>query len=340
MNGQAEDLERWRAWFPIPVAGRGAQLRRWLFLEGNRYAVTVSPLLGYFITIIVIGTVWAFEIERLLTETTAIQNLLNTFLNGIILLVSIVVSINSIVLSYDISSMNSQQDRIEATVDFRRKLGQIGIGEETPTDMSSFLRVITDAIQERAQVLVDETKGTDGEFAVDVANYCESVVKMAEDLDKSLHRSGGGEFGMLWIGLETDYSLLMDQSQSVASKHQDDIDSDTETQLEELLQILELFATGREYFKTLYYTREISKLSRTLLLVSLPAILITATAILAINANLLPNIWFFGLPPLLSFVAAAFTIALTPFLILTAYMLQLTTVALRTSAAGTFVLRP
>lgn len=36
----------------------------------------------------------------------------------------------------------------------------------------------------------------------------------------------------------------------------------------------------------------------------------------------------------------AVTFALVPFLILTAYMLRLATVAVRTSAAGTLVLRP
>lgn len=80
-------------------------------------------------------------------------------------------------------------------------------------------------------------------------------------------------------------------------------------------------------------------LSRTLLLVSLPAILVTATTILAINANLLPQVWIFGLSPLLTFVAAAFTAALAPFIILTSYMLRVATVSLRTTATGPFVLR-
>ena len=77
----------------------------------------------------------------------------------------------------------------------------------------------------------------------------------------------------------------------------------------------------------------------TLLVVSLPSILVTAIAILAINANLLPDIWLFGLPPLLTFVAAMFTVALAPFLTLTAYMLRVATVAQRTAGTGLFSLR-
>jgi hypothetical protein len=80
------------------------------------------------------------------------------------------------------------------------------------------------------------------------------------------------------------------------------------------------------------------ELSRTLLVVSLPAIIINATTILAINARILPEIWIFGLPPLLSFVAATFTISLAPFIILTAYMLRLSTVAREAATAGPFSL--
>jgi hypothetical protein len=108
--------------------------------------------------------------------------------------------------------------------------------------------------------------------------------------------------------------------------------------LDGLIEAFELFAIGKEYFKTLYYTQEVSRLSQTLLVITLPAILINASTILAINAGLLPDFWFLGLPPLQGFVAATFTISLAPYLVLTAYMLRLSTVARLTSSAGIFTL--
>lgn len=66
---------------------------------------------------------------------------------------------------------------------------------------------------------------------------------------------------------------------------------------------LQLFAVGREYFKTIYYIWEVSRLSRVLLIASLPIIVVTASAILAISVDLFPNWWILGLPPLHSFVA-------------------------------------
>jgi hypothetical protein len=69
-----------------------------------------------------------------------------------------------------------------------------------------------------------------------------------------------------------------------------------------------------------------------------PSIIVTVSAILAINAGIFPNFWLLGLPPLLTFVSVTFTIALIPFVVLTAHMLRVTTVARRTAAAGPFVL--
>ena len=334
-----DTIRRWRSWFPVPSLDEGVNLRRWLLLDGDRYAVTGALLSVTFASILLIGTLWTFEMQRLLTETQAVQTVLTAFLSGIILLVSIVVSINSIVLSYDITHVSAQQDRIEGTMDFRREVGRLADGEESPSDPNAFLRVMAEVVRERAQALEDVAEGGEGEFATDVREYAESITDTAEDLERSLDSVGGGEFGVLWLGLETDYGSLINRSRRLTTSYEDQFSEDAEERFEELLRALELFATGREYFKTLYYGREISDLSRTLLVVSLPAIIVTASTVLAIAAQLLPDVWVFGLPPLLTFVAVVFTVALAPFVVLTAYMLRVATVARRTASAGPFVLR-
>lgn len=331
-------LKRWRSWFPVPSREHGFKLVRWILLDGDRKAVTGALLSLTFASILVIGMLWTFEMQRLLTETQAVQTVLTAFLSGIILLVSIVVSINSIVLSYDITHVSAQQDRIEGTMDFRREVGRLADSEESPSDPNTFLRVMAEVVRERAEALEDVAEGGEGEFATDVREYAQSIADTAEDLERSLNSVGGGEFGVLWLGLETDYGSLINRSRRLTSTHGDRFSEEATEQVDELMRAMELFATGREYFKTLYYGRDISELSRTLLVVSLPAIIVTASTILAISAQLLPDVWVFGLPPLLTFVAVVFTIALAPFVVLTAYMLRVATVARRTASAGPFVL--
>jgi hypothetical protein len=330
-------LQKWRDWFPIPQSdGRVAPIR-WVLLEGNRNAVTAALLSFVFTALILIGSLWTFEMADLVTETSAVQTILDTFLSGIILLVSIVVSINSIVLSHDITSVKTQENRLEATMNFREDIGRLTDSAKNPTDPASFLTLMSKVLAERVDALEDCVEGTDEEYAEELQEYATRVAETAQRIDAAFTDNvSGAEFGVLWLGLEIDYGEYMNRSHSLQTGFESTLSEDTTERLEDLNRAFQLFTTGKEYFKTLYYSQEVSELSRTLLVISLPTIIVNASAILAINARLLPDFWLFGLPPILTFVAAVFTISLTPYVILTAYMLRLATVAKRTTAAGPF----
>jgi len=328
-----------RGWFPVPTGERRIDLIRWLLLEGNRYAVTGALVTITAVSIVAIGSLWTFEMSQLLTETQAVQTVLNSFLGGIILLVSIVVSINSIVLSYDITQIDAQEERIKGMTEFRNRVGRMTGTDVSPTDPKTFLEAMSETIKREANDLVADAEDGDEGTVEGMQAYIGQITETTERLETSIDEVGGGKFGVLWLGLETDYGPLMNRSRELTAKYRSEMPGDRAEHFDDLIEALELFAIGREYFKTLYYTREISELSRTLLFVSLPAIVVTASTILAISAELLPDVWVFGLPPLMTFVALSMTVALAPFLVLTAYMLRVATVARRTAGAGPFVLQ-
>jgi hypothetical protein len=333
-----EALQKSRKWFPVPQSNGRPNVGRWVLLDGNRHAVSVALLLAVYVTIMVSGQIWTFQLQRLLTETNAVQTVFNTLLSGIILLVSIVVSINSIVLSHDITSVEAQEERIEGVMEFRRDLGRLSNTERSPSDPSSFLSVMSEVISERVESLTETAGDVEEELPDELDEYVSAINDTVERLGGSFGSAGGAEFGVLWIGLETDYGPYVERSRTIRSSHAGQLPESFEEQLDELVRAFQLFAIGKEYFKTLYYSREVSELSRTLLLIAIPSILINAISILAINAELFPGGWILGMPPLLSFVAAVFTISLAPYIILTAYMLRLATVTRRTATAGPFSL--
>ncbi|WP_435333277.1 hypothetical protein [Haloarchaeobius sp. TZWWS8] len=61
--------------------------------------------------------------------------------------------------------------------------------------------------------------------------------------------------------------------------------------------------------------------------------------IIAINGQVLPSGLMFGIPLLQPFVAMAFTISIAPYLVLTAYLFRLSTVARLTAPGGIFSLK-
>lgn len=333
-----EKMRGWRDWFPVPTEEGGFQLVRWVLLDAHRLAVTGSLLTAVFGAFILVGTTWTFEMQRLLTETDTVQTLLDTFLSGMILLVSIVVSINSIVLSHDMSSVQNQEDRIKGAAEFRRDLDDLAEPEDNPSNPASFLRLLSRIISERARLINDEEILSEhSELTEDIRKHASKVATTAEQLG-DVDDTTGAEFAVLWKGMKFPYGRQMEDSRQLRSALSLESDGELVERLDYLIEAFKLFAIGKEYFKTLYYTQEVSRLSQTLLIITLPAILVNSSTILAINAGLFPDFWFLGLPPLQIFVAATFTVSLAPYLVLTAYTLRLATVARLTSSAGIFSL--
>jgi len=330
-------VQRWRLWLPVPTSDGRFHLARWVLLEGHRLAVTAALLALVFVTILSVGTIWTFELQRLLTETSTVQTILDTLLSGIILLVSIVVSINSIVLSHDITAVETQEERVHGTLSYRSDLDELTDTGEQLSHPSSFLELMSRVIPERAQALAASAEQTDPVVAEEIRAYAEDVTEAAEQLEPA-ERHRGAEFGVLWAGLEFNYGPLLDRLRRLESQHGNSLPGSIERQFHRLAWTFELFAIGQGYFKTLYYAREVSRLSSTLLFVALPTILYNASTTLAIDAGLLPNAWILGLPPLLGFVATTFTLSLAPYLVLTAYTLRLSAVASRTATGGIFSL--
>ena len=334
-----DSVYRWRNWVPIPIEGYRIRIFRWVLLEADRRAVTGALLTLVFLATLGLGRIWTIEMQRLLTETDSVQTVLTQLLSGIILLVSIVVSINSIVLTYDITSLTVQKDRVEGTMEFRRAVGRLVEEERGPTNLQRFLAQVADAMRQRAHALEDAVSdGEPDEFVADVESFVDHVEESVASLEAPGNEVGGADFGTLWVGLEANFGDVTDELEAIRLVHADHVEDTHEQRFDELLEAFELFETGREYFKTLYYTREISEFSRTLLIISLPAVLVTAWTILALDAGTIPSVWLFGLPPLQVFLASTFTVSLAPYLTLTAYVFRTATVARHTASSGPFML--
>ena len=153
----ADRVHRWRNWVPIPVGGFRIRLFRWVLLEADRRAVTGALLTVTFLATLALGRIWTIEMQQLLTETDSVQTVLTQLLSGIILLVSIVVSINSIVLTYDITSLTVQKDRVQGTMNFRRAVGRLVDKERSPRDLQRFLEHVATAMLLLASQAADPT---------------------------------------------------------------------------------------------------------------------------------------------------------------------------------------
>lgn len=322
-----------------PFSGLDANpLRRWFLYTGSRLSVTAVLLAGVFCTLLGLGLVRPVDMHRLVSETPAAREMFTALLRGAILLVSIVVSINSIVLSQEITDIESQRDRVEGSIEYRRRIEELIEADVSPTQPGHFMAAILSAVAMETKRLDRFAEaGDDPEFRADVDAFVAVVREDVIRARRALGSAGSGTFEVLLAGLNYDYSTQLTAARQLRREFGEDVDEDRRQVLDDLVDTLEFFAVGREYFKSLYYKRELARLSKWLLYVSLPVIVFTSYVILALDVDLLPDWSFGGLSSLYLLVAFAYTVALSPFVVLTAYVVRLAAISLRTLAAGPFL---
>ena len=316
------------------------RIKQWFVLTGSRTAVTGILLALVFVSLLSLAIIRPLQLRDLLTETNAVKTLFSSLLSGAILLVSIVVSINSIVLSQEITDIETQQERISASIEYRRHIEEFIEADVTPARPAEFLTTVMYGISRQMRSLLQdaETKSNE-EYQEHVEAFAEQVEQEIQQTRYMLEDVQLGTFNVLLAGLNYNYSGQLHAARNLKRQFSKELSDEDQDSLDTLIETMKQMATGREYFKSLYYKQELARLSSILLYVSLPVIVFTSYVILALDARLFPDVGAFGLSPLLISVTFAYTVALGPYLVLTAFVVRATTITLRTLAAGPFILQ-
>ena len=316
------------------------RLKRWILFDGNRERVATALLGAVFTVMLVLGVLWPVGYQELLAETTTVQTIFNTLLSGTILLVSIVVSIAAVGISQELTSLGNQSERVDTIVEFQEQIEDDDIVDVSPARPGQFTAVVLRSIKQRADELqqIDGTAGQ--EYREEVDRLQTDIHSNTEEVLTTLSRVPDGTTDELLTGLNYDSSWQLYQARRILSKYDDDLTAEEREIIEDLREMLHKLMVSREYFKTLYYKLELSDLSTTLLTVSLPIIVFITYVLLALNSGFFPDVTVAGFTPLTVFISLAYTIALAPYAVLTAYVLRAANVTKRTPEEGPFVLDP
>ncbi len=339
-DGVAALRERTGEFETLLDRSRESRVKQWMLLTGRRSVVASGLLVAVFVVIVGLSTLNPVDVRQLLTNTTTIQTLFSSLLSGAILLVSIVVSISSVVLSQEITSLDEQADRIDASMAYREHIEEVVERDVSPTRPAEFLQVVLQSLATKTKQLSGiAADSSDREFRDDVDQFSKRLIKDAKQSATTLDGTQFGSAKVLLAGLNYDYSWQLNAARQLRAEYADTLSDEGTEVLADLIDTLKLFATGQAYFNSLYYKRELARLSNTLLYVSLPVIIITSYVLLALDAKQFPEVSVLGLSPILLAVGAAYTVALAPYVVLTVYVLRAGTVTLRTLAAGPFILQ-
>ena len=315
-----DELRRWRR----------RDLRRWFLLSGNRNRVAAVVVVAF------LAAITALRLADVVAVTNpdSVTRSLSNFIGGNITLITIVISINQLIISREFGTPDEVRERVDEMLDYQKDVEAHALGDAvSPTTPGAFIDFLTDVKRDRAIAFRDTVAGCSDEVRADVDRFVDSVVQQADLATETIESEEYGSFDTLLTMIEMDYSDDIRTARKLRRDHGDDLPADALEDLDEMLDLLEDVGVARKYFKTLYMQRELADLSKKLLYTGVPAI-----------AAALVSVWIYGqnVGPMLNtpfLEAAIFLLTATAFLpitVLFAYVLRIATVTRGTASTVPF----
>lgn len=328
----------------------GGPVRSWFLLHASRRAVTLTLVVFSFAVLVGATLLPGVDLVDAMQSADPVATLFQALVGSIITGVTIVVTIAQLVLSQELGPLRDQRQRMDGAMDFRDRVEELLEVPSAPPEPSAFLRAMTEKVDLYAQELGDAAREQlDGDDVDDrpaweeVADFADLVTSITGDVAEDLDGAQFGTFAVVAASLNLNYSWRLYIGRRLFhdpdSPLRDDEHAEVRDLLERLLELLALFAPAREHIKTLYFEWELINLSRRILTTGGPALLVSIAALLLLDAPAPPLGSTLGVSNAAWFVSAATTVAISPFALLTSYILRIVTVAKMTLAAGPFILR-
>ncbi len=262
---------------------------------------------------------------------TLFQGLVGAIITG----VTLVVTISQLVLSQELGAVGDQWERMRNSLDFRSEVEQhIGV-PAAPPEPSAFLQMLAQACADQARELVDTVGRSDKTERL--CQFADALVENAEQVAEDLDGAQFGTFSVISAALDLNYSWKIYLARRIWTKQE--WEDDEHAAFDRLIQTLTYFAPAREHFKTLYFEWELINLSRGMIYLAVPALLVAILSVLFLGTADIPTGTLLGVTNLAWVLAVAITIAVSPFMLLLSYILRIVTVAKLTLAMGPFILR-
>ncbi|WP_363464635.1 hypothetical protein [Halogeometricum borinquense] len=315
-----------------------SRVKLWLLLDANRWVIATIPLVFVFAGIVLFGHLDPEPLIAAVASGDPIETLFQAFVTATITSVTLVVSINSLVLSQELGSLGDQRERMEGAMSFRADVeDDLGV-PAAPPEPSAFLRALIDAVQSRANDL-QAAAGRELATADRISAYVESLTSHADEVSDRLEGEQFGTFNVLFAALDFNYSWKIYEARRLRNEFHDDLSEEARDALDSVINTLTYYGPAREHFKTLYFQWELINLSRAMLYAAIPTLIISSSAILYLDTLGSVTGTTVGVHNLVLVVAAASAVSLLPFAILLSFMLRIATVAKRTLSIGPFILR-
>lgn len=291
-----------------------SRFNHWVVLTGNRYTVA-GCLLGFIalgLSLPWVGTV--------LQDSSPLFYLYSALIGGNITLITIVVSINQLVLLREFDSPDALRTEIRETTAYRQMATD---RPAAPTEPAAFLSRMVEQLRKHTQRL-----GKIDDETSQLRKEIDALVKgLTEHNDRVIRRLSVNDSGLFDVVLAVVRATYVDRMQEIRriqSVYSDDLSDEATKALDDTVIHLEHLDIARHYFLTIFIQRELSKLSRVLVYTGVPAV--------AISMAMLVQLTGVGQPPSatvtsMTLVVGTGVIGLLPLVLLASFVTRIALIA-------------
>ncbi|MFC7222679.1 hypothetical protein ACFQKF_05940 [Halalkalicoccus sp. GCM10025322] len=267
----------------MPVGPMSGSWRRriseWLLLSGDRALVALvitSLFFGFFSSLSILNVVPLLDLQALFYVYSGL-------ITGNFTLITVVVSINQLLLSRELQTPGELRTQIENVIEYRRDV-EGAADEIVPVQPLGFLRLLVEATREQAQRLGEFSRNDAVQAGGDeLASEATRLTEQMDQIDTLLRESETGTINVLLTLLRTNYAQEINRLRMTKERFEEDLSPPIHDSIDEVIDRLQEIDVARQYFKAIYFQQELASLSRILLYVGLPAVAIATATLLVLT---------------------------------------------------------
>lgn len=195
------------------------RIKLWFLMGGKRWLVTGVLITIVFIKLLALGYLYP-AVESSIRSNDAVDTLFQALLTAIISGVTIVVSLNQLVLSQELGAVKDQRERMEGAMQFRSDVADLIQAQISPSRPAQFIRALVQVAAERAEDLQDAVSDSaDEDLIQEVNDFSSSLIENAEKVAEGLDNARFGEFDVISSALNFNYSWKIFTARRIKKKY-------------------------------------------------------------------------------------------------------------------------
>lgn len=307
-------------------------LFQWTVIEAHRLVVAGTLLGGILLLLFVLLAVNLFP----RAPSKPLYLMLSAFLGGNLTLITVVIAINQLVFSRELGSPGDLEQRTRNAVEYRDQVQEVMDRTVSPVMPGSFLQVLHENLGKRTQELRETiANAAEDGLSAEIDELAGALHADVEAVTRALDTPAADEqiFGAIAATLGTTQAEQLHDLARVEMEYDADLSDAQRRLFESIREHLLHIDVARKYFRTVYITKELSFLSRILLIVGLPAQFFLAATLAVYDLAAIESL------PAAAIIGAtlvAIVACFAPLAILASFVLRLSWVAQRNATVMPF----